>query len=627
VGKKWLSFLVIALMAMLPALIQSFFISRATRSTFLINDPAAIFKIIQQQEAMGWLSAIYSQGILVAALIVLTCSIDFHLPIHQNRTLIVVIVAGLISVLLDILRFTVFVSKAGQVLNLPGFAIIGIAFIYYRVTDNAKKGAQVRGDEVLDHLEDGIIVLNGSDYITKMNATAEQIVGIDAQEAYGRQIDHIFLNWHLINPSKDSENGMGFRASVYIQQEWRYLDVRIIPMDGENPASGSKILIVRDSTNLKTDARQYARETMFVFLRSLVNAFKDSQTIQEFLEHALYQTLYTFNLENGFIYLLDAANKPGRMVLTLAARHGSLDGKSILAGIYPPNRFTRSEINREPLIINDAKRDERFSAYFGEITGDHSLAFFPLNVEQETVGMLVLGQTQVNGFNTYDVMRLGAAADEIASFILKEREKQQQIAFLERQRLVSDLHDSITQKLYGLLTITEAVRVGLEAGAIDQAINLMPKVSETARQAVREMRLFLHQLDPVDIEHEGFVSALQQRLVAVEGRADIKVHFKITGKFSFPEEKERSIYYIAEEALNNILKHAQAKNVSVRLRRRSGWVYLDIIDDGCSFDPTKTKPGGRGLRNMKERAAQIGATLAIVSAKKKGTKVSLSFPE
>ena len=241
--------------------------------------------------------------------------------------------------------------------------------------------------------------------------------------------------------------------------------------------------------------------------------------------------------------------------------------------------------------------------------------------------MLVLGQTQVNGFNTYNVMRLGAAADEIASFILKEREKQQQIAFLERQRLVLDLHDSLTQKLYGLLTITEAVQVGLEAGAIDQAINLMSRVSENARQAVREMRLFLHQLDPVDIEREGFVSALHQRLVAVEGRADIKVHFKVTGKFSFSKEKERTIYYIAEEALNNILKHAQAKNVLVRLRRRGGWVYLDIIDDGCSFDPAKTQPGGRGLHNMKARAAQIGATLAIVSGRKKGTKVSLSFLE
>jgi PAS domain S-box-containing protein len=627
VGKKWLSILAIALIAILPVLMQSFFINRAAQGLFLINGPFDSFEIIYQQGGMGWLSLFYSTGIIVAALIVLARSIDFRLPVHQNRSLIAVFIAGLISVLLDLLGFRGFAPVAKPLLDFLGFAMIGVAFIYYRLTFDVKKGDQVRGDEVLDHLEDGIIVLNGSDYITKMNPAAEQIVGITAQEANGRQIDHIFLNWNLINSNKDSENEMGFKASVFIQQEWRYLDVRIIPMDGGNPANGSKILIVRDMSNLKTDARQYARETMFVFLRSLVNAFKDSQTIQEFLEHALYQTLYTFNLEDGFIYHLDAANRSGKLMFTLAARHGSLDGKAILARIYPPNRFTLSDVNTEPLIINDVKKDERFSPYFSAMTYDFSLAFFPLSVEQEIVGMLVLGQTQVNGFNTYNVMRLGAAADEIASFILKEREKQQQIAFLERQRLVRDLHDSITQKLYGLLTITEAVQVGLEAGAIDQAIKLMSKVSENARQAVREMRLFLHQLDPVDIEREGFVSALRQRLVAVEGHANIKVNFKVTGKFSFSKEKERTIYYIAEEALNNILKHAQAKNILVRLRRRGGWVYLDIIDDGCSFDPAKTQPGGRGLHNMKARAAQIGAALAIVSGRKKGTKVSLSFLE
>ena len=113
----------------------------------------------------------------------------------------------------------------------------------------------------------------------------------------------------------------------------------------------------------------------------------------------------------------------------------------------------------------------------------------------------------------------------------------------------------------------------------------------------------------------------------MEGRADIKAHFKVTGKFSLPKEKEHTVYYIAEEALNNVLKHANAKTVQINLRRRNGRVYLDIMDDGCSFDPAEVGSGGRGLRNMKERAAQIGGTLKIVSGKQEGTKVSLSFPE
>ena len=155
----------------------------------------------------------------------------------------------------------------------------------------------------------------------------------------------------------------------------------------------------------------------------------------------------------------------------------------------------------------------------------------------------------------------------------------------------------------------------------------MPRVSENARQALREMRLFLHELDPVDLEKEGLVSALHQRLTAVEGRSDVKARLISQGEFSFSRERERAMYYVAEEALNNILKHAQVQSVSVKLYRRGKRVYLDIIDDGCGFDPAAVQSGGRGLRNMKERAAQIGATFKITSGKNKGTKVSLSFQE
>jgi PAS domain S-box-containing protein len=627
-GRKWLSVAIVGIIALVPVLIQSFLISRATQGFLFINEPTKNFEIISQLDAMGWLNHVYSTGILIAALIVLAYSIDFRLPIRQNRAVITIFIAGILSVFISMINFSNLVPVTEPMVLLSSFSIVGIAFIYYRVVFDIKKISRVYKNKVLDHLEDGIIVLNGSDYVIGMNLAAEQIVGVTAQEAYGRHIDRFFQDWQRISLNRDSENETEFRGSVYIHQEWRYLDVRITPMESENSENKSKILIIRDITNLKitNDARQYAREAMFVFLRSLFNAFKDSQTIQEFLERALYQTLYTFNIENGFIYLLVPSNVPERAKYALAAKHGSMNLKSILAKILSSACLSLSDTKREPQIIADVKKDKQLSEYFRDMNGDFSLAFFPLCVEQEVLGLMVLGRAQVNGFNPYDVMRLGVAADEIASYIFKERERQQQIASIERQRLVRDLHDSVTQKLYGLVTITEAVQVGLEAGAIDKATNLMSRVSENARQALREMRLFLHQLDPVDLEREGLVAALHQRLAAVEGRSDIKAQFISKGEFSFSKEKERAIYYIAEEALNNILKHAQAQTVSVKLRRRGGRVYLDIIDDGCGYDPTK-QPGGRGIRNMIERAAQMEATFTIVPEKRKGTRVSLSFRE
>lgn len=627
VGRKPIFLLLIAGIILLPVLVQALFISQASQGFLYINESTTSFEVIRPSDAMGWLIFIYAKGIIVAAAITLVVSMDFFLPWRKNRALIILLIASGVSVLLDMVRFTDLIPVADPVLNLFSVSVIGLGLIHYYVVTRPRDGNLTNVEGILNCLEDGIIVLNAGNIIIHMNSSAVEITGVPIQNAYGRRIDQIFINWNNIDLQQGSENRLGFRASVRVGEDWKNLDVSILPAEQKEPARSGKVLVVRDLSRLRTDAGQFARETMFVFLRSLVNSFKDSQTIQEFLEHALYQTLYTFSLDNGQIYLLEPTSRPEAMIYTLSARHGSLDVKSILPRLYPPGKITSEEKSIQAIIINDVKADERVAEKFKDMSGDLSLAFFPLGIEQEIFGLLVLGRLQVNGFDPYEEIRLSAAADEIASFIYKEREKQQQIASMERQRLVRDLHDSITQKLYGLLTITEAVQLGLEAGATDKAIGLMAKVNENARQAVREMRLFLHQLDPVDIEREGFISALHQRLAAVEGRSDIKAHFKVIGKFSLSKEKERAIYYIANEALNNIVKHARAKSISIKLRRRLGRCYLDIIDDGCSFDPVRVTPGGRGLRNMQERAEQIGATLKIMPSREKGTRISISFPE
>jgi PAS domain S-box-containing protein len=619
----------LALITLLPILLQFIFISRATRGFLFIDEPSKNFEIISATDLFGWLSLVYFVGILTAALVVIAYSIDFQLILRQNRAILIIWIAGVVSVLISMTNWSNLVPIAEPVLILLSFSIIGIAFTYYRAVFNVDRISQVYDNAILNDLRDGIIVLNRSDYVIEMNSAAEQITGLRKQEAYKKHIESIFPDWHRNNLDRASSDEMEFRGSVYIHPKWKYLSIRIMPME-KGDLKNNKILLLRDITNIKiTDnARQYAREAMFVFLHSLFISYKDSPTIQEFLERALYQVLYTFSVESGFIYLIDTA-KSEQIKYSLVARHGSLvDIQPVLAEIFPPD-LPLSDTNRETLLIPDVKTDERISKYFKEIPGDLSITISPLSVEQEILGILVLGRMQVNGFDSYDVIRHGTVADEIASFIFKERTEKQQIAFIERQRLVRDLHDSITQKLYGLVTITEAVQVGLDAGVVEKAVNLMPRVSETARQALREMRLFLHELDPIDLEREGLMSALHQRLAAVEGRSDIKARLVSQENFSFSKEKELAIYYIAEEALNNTLKHAQAQTVLVKLRRRGHRIYLDIIDDGCGYEPTEVQPGGRGMKNMKERASQIGATFKIASGNKnkKGTRVSLSFLE
>src|SRR5512147_1902632 len=105
------------------------------------------------------------------------------------------------------------------------------------------------------------------------------------------------------------------------------------------------------------------------------------------------------------------------------------------------------------------------------------------------------------------------------------------------------------------------------------------------------MRLFLYEMQPVDLEKEGLVAILHHRLSAVEGRADIKARLLADDDISLAKDKEIALYFIAQEALNNVLKHAHAKAVTVSLKQKGRNVFLEIVDDGRGFDIQKTDVG------------------------------------
>jgi signal transduction histidine kinase len=134
--------------------------------------------------------------------------------------------------------------------------------------------------------------------------------------------------------------------------------------------------------------------------------------------------------------------------------------------------------------------------------------------------------------------------------------------------------------------------------------------------------LLIYELRPPVLEEEGLASALQSRLEAVEGRAGLETTFEAEGETRLDPEVEGALYRIAQEALNNVLKHAQAHCVAVSLVRVPGRARLEVADDGTGFDPqAESRGGGLGLRGMRERAAEIGAQIEVESAAGSGTRV------
>jgi signal transduction histidine kinase len=207
---------------------------------------------------------------------------------------------------------------------------------------------------------------------------------------------------------------------------------------------------------------------------------------------------------------------------------------------------------------------------------------------------------------------------------LRERERQQAVVE-ERNRLARELHDSVTQALYGVTLYTEAATGHLGMGNTERVAAHLQDLQDTAQEALAEMRLLIFELRPPMLEELGLAAALQARLQAVEGRAGLRADFKTNLEQRLPPNVEEGLYRIALEALNNALKHAQARSVKTELRQDGRDVTLEIVDDGVGFDPaTAHERGGMGLSAMEERAAAVGATLAVESARGEGTRVRIA---
>ena len=196
----------------------------------------------------------------------------------------------------------------------------------------------------------------------------------------------------------------------------------------------------------------------------------------------------------------------------------------------------------------------------------------------------------------------------------------------ERQRLARELHDSVTQSLYGISLYAEAAGRALADGENEPVAANLREIGQTTREALAETRLLLFELRPPLLEAHGLAAALRTRLQAVEARAGLETHFDCHGEERLAPDQEQELLRLTQEALNNVLKHAHAQHVSVCLDVMTDRAVLEVTDDGTGFEPSHQPAGGYGLRGMRERAERLGGTLHIASSPGTGTRVRVEVP-
>jgi signal transduction histidine kinase len=251
-----------------------------------------------------------------------------------------------------------------------------------------------------------------------------------------------------------------------------------------------------------------------------------------------------------------------------------------------------------------------------------------IKIGGQTAGMLSCYRFSDRGYGIDEIALVTALAEQLGMMLETQRLRRnaEEMAVLEeRQRLARDLHDSVTQSLYSLSLFSRAGREAVEDGDTDRLTYALTELERNTLLALREMRLLLYELRPADLEEEGLARAIQLRLGAVERRVGLQLDVQIAELPSMPLRSELELYHIIVEALNNVVKHAAASHLALRLVPTGEHLHLHISDDGMGFDPAQTR-GGLGLRNIQERMARLQGRLAITSAPGNGTRLDAVIP-
>jgi signal transduction histidine kinase len=261
--------------------------------------------------------------------------------------------------------------------------------------------------------------------------------------------------------------------------------------------------------------------------------------------------------------------------------------------------------------------------------GLHGGLGIPIRTAGEVIGALTFFSRQPRQPDRELLQVLDTVGSQIGLFIERkrteqvEREQARMLAALEeRQRLARDLHDSVTQTLFSASVIAEMLPI-LWTNDPEQVRSNLDELHQLTRGALTEMRALLTELRPPALDD---LAALLKTLAdGLTSRTKIRVALDVQLSASPSSIVQIALYRIVQEALNNIARHADASNVSVRLWGDSDTIELDVQDDGRGFDITSIPAAHFGVGIMRERAAEIGAAFEIDSEPGKGTRLSVSY--
>jgi signal transduction histidine kinase len=320
--------------------------------------------------------------------------------------------------------------------------------------------------------------------------------------------------------------------------------------------------------------------------------------------------------------------------LRIEAAHG--DGAEALQGALLPR-----ETSKHGRVL-DRRRSERVDSLLDDpevqhevtrLAGARSGLFVPLMVGDRSIG--VLGAHDKRGGDTRfgdEDLRLAEAFAARAAVAVDLSQRVQSDALrrvvsaqeLERRRLARELHDETGQALTSILLGLKSVE---ESENVEQVRAAVADLRSLVLETLRDVRQLAVELRPKALDDFGLVPALERLAQSFGEQTGVKVELETRlAAERLPTETETALYRIVQEALTNVVKHAQARHVSILLTTKDGTVAVVVEDNGQGFDPAEAREDGLGLVGMRERLALVGGRLTVESSLGSGTTLVAEVP-
>jgi PAS domain S-box-containing protein len=517
-----------------------------------------------------------------------------------------------------------------------------VVWVARDVTERKKNEAKLRQSErlyrtVIEHATENIFLVDvETRRIVESNPTSQVTLGYTEEELRRMTLYDIVAHDRESvdrNIRRTLEEGRGFVG----QRKYRRKDGSLMEVE----VSGSIILrddretlcVVAHDVTERARAQELLEERVAALSRiaaSLTFDLPAEDTLNDLAESAVNASTA---VACGVV-LLDKRDE----TLHLFGSHGLPEGYEAglqaayrSGAVFPSLQAFRT---RQPVLVRDLRRfllaDPLYAPihrFAREVPWDMSYTL-PLVSRDRTVGAIFLCYLPGQEPGEDEKVFLRAVADQTAVALENARlfsEARGKAALEERQRLARELHDSVSQALYGIALGAKTARKLVDHNP-ERAADPLDYILSLAEAGLAEMRALILELRPESLESEGLVAALEKQAAALRARHEIEVQTLLCGEPEAPLETKEALYRIAQEALHNTVKHARASNAEITLECTPDTITLEISDDGVGFDPEGDFPGHLGLRSMRERAERLGGTLTVKSAPAQGTRIRALIP-